>query len=181
MDQLQEDRLTKHQRWLRRKEKKRLDAIVLGRVKSVKRWTIWVLIIGIGGLLSTWWATSQKPVPNNIIARNGLHWHPKLTISIKGRDQEIPTNIGLEVGENPIHTHDASGTIHEEFPGLVTQDDIRLGKFFKAWGKRFSSTCILSECNGSDGQMTMTVNGKSNTDFDQYIMRDNDKIEIEFK
>lgn len=115
------------------------------------------------------------------VATSGLHWHPKLEIFIKGVKQEIPEGVGLKPVEQPIHTHDASGTVHLEFPGVVKKDDLKIGQFFKIWGKEFSSNCIFDKCNGPEGKVKMTVNGKENQEFENYSMRDADGIEIRYE
>ncbi len=154
-------------------------------VRRLKRSSLWLLAFlvvggGIGWLV--WQAASQPPVPeSDLVARSGLHWHPQLSITVKGQDVPLDKNIGIGAAHNPIHTHDDVPIVHLEHQGRVTKDDLRLGKFFQVWGKEFSSTCILDSCNGSDGQLTMTVNGQPNTEFDRYVMRDKDKIEIRFE
>lgn len=65
-------------------------------------------------------------------------------------------------------THDTDNIIHMEFSGLVRKDDLKIGKFFIIWGKQLRG----------DGFVKMTVNGQENTDFDNYLMKDGDKIEI---
>jgi len=116
-----------------------------------------------------------------VLAPNGIHWHAHLSIKILGQEQEIPAGIGLGVVENPIHTHEPDGVIHMEFSGRVTEDDIRLGKFFKIWGKTFNKDCIFDKCSGPEGQLKMFVNGQENFDFENYVMRDGDRIEIIFQ
>ena len=54
----------------------------------------------------------------------------------------------------------------------MTKDDVKLGNFFRIWGKDIRSF--------GDG-MTMTVNGEANTEFDNYQMRDKDKIELRYE
>lgn len=174
--------LTRRERRLLRKLAEKKSQESSSRSRTLKRWAIWFFIGGAVIGLLTWWAMAQKPLPEgDVVARRGLHWHPELTIVVKGQTQDIEANIGIGAAHNPIHTHDSSGIIHLEFEGLVTKDDLRLGKFFKEWGRTFTSTCILDKCNGPDGQVKMTVNGQANTEFDQYIMRDKDKIEIRFE
>ncbi len=112
---------------------------------------------------------------SDIIAQRGIHWHPKLEIYVKGKLQQIPENIGLGAVHQPIHTHSedaAKGVLHLEFSGRVTKDDVKLGNFFKNWGKDMSEF-------GST--MTMTVNGKENTEFGDYAMADGDKIVMKFE
>lgn len=139
------------------------------------------IIIGLAAL-AVWFVISLPSLPEDqIIAKQGIHWHPELAIYIKGQRQEIPVNVGLGVVHNPIHTHDDTGVIHLEFSGLVSENNIRLGKFFRIWNKQFSKDCIFESCNGPDGQVKMLVNGEENTEFESYIMRDKDKIEIKYE
>ncbi len=185
MDQVPEEHLTKHQRRLRHKQEKEADRNRTNTSRKIKRVSLWALVIlliggGIGWLV--WQAASHSPTPeSDIVSRNGLHWHPQLTITVKGKEETIPQNIGLGAVHGPIHTHEDLPTIHLEMQGRVTKNDIRLGQFFKAWGKQFSATCLLDSCNGTDGRLTMTVNGQPNTEFDQYMMQDKDKIELQFE
>ena len=124
-------------------------------------------LILVGG---AWWSTRESNDPD-VISTRGLHWHPELTIYVKGAKQEIPTNIGMGGVEMPIHTHDSTGVIHLEIGGLVRKEDILLGRFFKIWDKDMRSF-------GSN--MKMTVNGEENTDYETYAMKDKDKIELLF-
>lgn len=155
------------------------------RKKTVKQAIKTVIIIAailgpIAGLV--WYGMTRPEIPEtDIVSKQGLHWHPELSIEIKGQKQEIPANIGIGAAHNPIHTHDANGQIHLEMQGLVKKDDLRLAQFFKVWGKQFNSTCILDSCNGTDGVVKMFVNGNENTEFENYQMNDKDKIEIKYE
>jgi hypothetical protein len=151
------------------------------RKRLLKRGLIGVFVI-LGIILITWYMASQPSVQaGEIISQGGIHWHPELTIIIKGKKQEIPQGIGLGVVEQTLHTHDATGVLHLEVSGLVTKDMTKLGRFFSIWGKQFTPTCIFEFCNGSEGKMKMTVNGKGNTEFGDYRMQDKDQIEIRFE
>lgn len=141
-----------------------------------------IAIVGGGIAALAHYIKNQPKTPeSDIISKTGFHWHPHLTITIKGDDQEIPADIGLGITESPVHTHDATGTIHMEFPGLVTKDDTKLGKFFQVWGKQFNSNCIFDSCNGPDGKVKMFVNGEENSEFENYPMKEGDKIEIRYE
>ena len=62
------------------------------------------------------------------------HIHPVLTITIDGKADIIPANIGLGgVCEHALHTHDDTGTIHVE-----AQDARKytLGDFYSIWGEQ---------------------------------------------
>jgi len=130
-----------------------------------------------------WFIFSKLSTPQtDIVARNGLHWHASQSINILGQFQEIPAGIGLAgLPHNPLHTHDRDSVIHMEFEGKVMASDLRLGKFFQIWGKQFNKDCIFDKCSGEEGQLKMLVNGKPNFEFDNYVMQDNDKIEIIFE
>ena len=82
---------------------------------------------------------------DQIVVRQGLHWHPRVTVTIKGEKQEIPANLGLGAVHGKIHTHDTDnkeGVIHMEMKGLVTKDDTKLTHFFRIWGKEFNLSLI---------------------------------------
>lgn len=136
-----------------------------------------------GGLGLIYWLVASQPTiaEDQIISRSGLHWHPELKIYIKGQFQEISGNIGLGAIHNPIHTHEADGVLHLEFSGLAKKDDLRLAKFFEVWKKQFNQNCIFDYCNGPEGAVKFLVNGKENSEFENYLMQDKDKIEIRYE
>lgn len=145
-------------------------------------------IIGTGIILIgavVYFSKSQAPsVPaENVVAANGLHWHPRLEIYIKGEKQQIPANVGIGAIHQKIHTHEdaTEGILHMEMSGLVTKDETRLGRFFQVWGKKFDSTHVFDMINGEEGTVKMTVNGAENKDFENYEMKDKDLIEIRFE
>ncbi len=141
---------------------------------------IFILVL-VAGLVGFFIYNNSRPGEGDVVSKQGLHWHPELSIEIKGQKQEIPANIGIGLVHNPIHTHDNSGTIHLELDGLVKKDNIRLNQFFKIWGKQFNSNCIFEFCNGSDGAVKMFVNGQENAEFENYQMKDKDRIEIKYQ
>lgn len=139
-------------------------------------------IILVGGVFLL--SKGEKAAPEDeAVSRNGLHWHPKLTVYIKGEKQEIPPNLGIEAIHQPIHTHEDNkeGVVHMEMQGVVTKDQTKLGKFFQTWGKQFNSSCIFDKCNGPEGTVKMIVNNNENKDFDNYSMKDGDNIEIRYE
>lgn len=127
------------------------------------------------------------------VPRKPIHWHPKLTIIIKGEKQFIPPNIGISVGNNmdnaisgmrmsPTHTHESDGTIHlENNRPWLKPETLTLGYFFEVWGKNFNSSCIFEYCSGENGTLTMAVNGNPNNEFGKYMMHDGDDIALEYK
>ena len=144
--------------------------------------TIVIFIIVFSAII-VWFIISRTSTSeSDVISGNGIHWHATLSITILGEIQDIPAGIGLEkLPHNPIHTHDRDNVIHMEFSGRVTEDDLKLSQFFKIWGKKFDQDCIFDKCTGQEGQLKMLLNGEENFEFENYIMRDGDKIEIIFE
>lgn len=169
-----ENRSTKNEYELKR-EQKLAEQGHREKNQTIKRiFKISVVIALVGGSIGllVWYVASRPPIPeSDIISKNGFHWHPELTIYVKGEKQEIPTDIGIGAVHQPIHTHDATGIIHLEFQGLVRKQDVMLGQFFKNWGKDIRSF---------GANIKMTVNGEENTEYENYLMQDKDKIEIRY-
>ena len=164
------------------KQKKDKEQGQKGKTKTVKsvfkKVMLWIIVLGILALIVWAIARAPKTPQQEMISRNGIHWHPELSIVISGEEQEITVGIGLGAVHNPIHIHDPDGVIHLEFSGIVRENDIRLSQFFRIWKKQFNSECIFDFCNGPDGTVKMFINGEENTLFENYIMQDEDKIEI---
>lgn len=141
-----------------------------------------LLIIAGGVALVSRQQSKEASVPEDqILSRNSIHWHPKLAISTKREKKEIPANLGIGGIHQPIHTHDTSGTLHVEVQGIVTKEEITLGKFFQVWGKQFNARCIFDTCSEQEGTVKLLVNGQENKEFENYQMKDNDNIEIRYE
>ena len=139
--------------------------------KSIR--TILIIVVVIAVFVGLFiWSRQLRPADSEVVSTNGIHWHPTLTITAQGKPITIPPNIGLGTIHQPIHTHDedaAQGVIHLEFSGIVKRQDITLGQFFKNWDKDMRSF----------GQsMVMKVNGVENTDYENYVFHETDKIEL---
>ncbi len=124
------------------------------------------LAILVGALFVFSNGNEKSVTKKEVIAENGLHWHPKLSVTIENKKQEIPPNLGVS-GEihQELHTHavDAKdGVVHMEMKGLVTKDETKLGNFFRIWGKEFAKDKIFDKTNNNERQVTMNVNGKEN-------------------
>ena len=124
---------------------------------------VFLLVFGI------WWQQTMADRNPDTVSRNGLHWHPQLEIYVKGEKVEIPESLGLGAVHNPVHTHDDLPVVHLEFGGIVRTEDITLGKFFEIWGRDLRS---FGE------HPHMTVNGTVNTEYDAFVMRAGDRIEL---
>lgn len=108
------------------------------------------------------------------------HIHTYLQITVDGKITEIPKRLNFEGScMRPIHTHsDMSGRIHLMFPNKTS---VRLGDIFYVWGKKFSKDQVFDKKVDSEHELTMTVNGHPNYDFENLLMHDQDKIVIEYK
>lgn len=138
-------------------------------------WIIFGLVVA-GFII--WIAMLPRVADGEFLSKAGIHYHPHLSIIIKGENIPVPANIGIGAVHNPIHTHDPDGIVHLEFEGAVKKEDTKLGKFFEVWGKDFSKDSIMGNKTGEGGTVKMKVNGAENTEFENYLMKDKDQIEI---
>lgn len=108
-----------------------------------------------------------------------FHIHPRLAVIINEEKQTLPPNIGVTFGcMHPLHTHDDTGEIHVESP---EKRDFTLGDFFAVWGKPFTKDQILDSKVDGAHEIVMTVNGKSNNEFENLVLRDKEEIIIEYR
>jgi len=157
--------------------------------RKLRNWIIFsAILIVIVGLIG--WAASFaiedmmgcKTDPVSEIDIGGhqnlaLHIHTDLKILIDGVERVIPGNIGVLPGVmRPLHTHDQGGNIHIE--GACPRE-FKVGEFFEIWGEEFNSRCILGNCVES-GELKFYVDEKENSEYEDYVMRDTDRVRIEF-
>lgn len=115
-----------------------------------------------------------------------IHWHARLDIFINGKSLAIPSNVGIIGNDHAvIHTHEADNVLHiEQFPNKTT---MTAGYFFEIWSYQinksvvFNSSCILDMCNDKDHAVVFIVNGEKNSDYENYVMKDEDILKIEYK
>jgi hypothetical protein len=115
-----------------------------------------------------------------------IHWHAAPTVTICGENVPIPTpRIGGHLGSSLLHTHD-DAQIHVE--GTVSNpSQITLGKFMENIGMKFSQNELLDKKNGNvcfgsgEGKVKLIVNGLENDQFENYVIRDGDQLEMKFE
>ena len=108
----------------------------------------------------------------------------ELTIWVDSEAVTLPTNIGVEESGDTAeaYTTNSSGTIALTSPGETT-----LGDFFEIWrtdaglageneDATFSSTELLGYTADLESTVQMFVNGEICTDFDDYVIQDDDEI-----
>lgn len=156
-------------------------------IKQYGWWLVGALVVLAGIGWFGWKVATAPTIPaEEVVSDQGIHWHAKLDIRVKGELVPIPAGIGLEgvaPGAHPhnMHTHESDHVIHIEKTGLVVRDDLRLKHFFDVWDKQFNNQCIFEQCNGADGTVKFMVNGQSNSEFENYRLQDGDGVEIVFE
>ncbi len=129
--------------------------------------------------------TTKVVSDQDVVSRDGLHWHPEVAIYVKGIKQDIPqmgiTNMdmsklhAMHKTMQARHMHDGpneDGIIHLKFEGVVEKSDITLARFFEKWGKNIHTFGT---------HVRMTVNGSENEEFESYVMQDKDKIVLRYE
>jgi Ca2+-binding RTX toxin-like protein len=100
-----------------------------------------------------------------------------LTIIVDGREIRIPAAAGkLPDGTSIARAVDANGTIRFRD---VDPRTFRLSEFFEAWGVTFDRRHIGRFVEEGSRELTMTVNGVNNVDFEDYEITNGDQIVIE--
>jgi hypothetical protein len=110
----------------------------------------------------------------------GEHFHPLLEIYVRGKPTAVPPSIGIDPAQAPtmmagLHTHDSSGTIHNEAGTGST-----LGQFFAIWGIPFSPTQLgPNQANGKE-QVRMWVDGQPSEAYGDLELADGQEIVVAY-
>src|SRR3989338_9938235 len=91
--------LTKRERRELRQRDRADEIASLRRRQRLKKAAILIgifLVLAAGLIAVVRYAAKQPPLTEaDIVSRSGLHWHPEMSIYIKGVKQDIPDAIGL--------------------------------------------------------------------------------------
>ena len=167
------------------KEEQKITKSTRVHYKKIRNYGIFILIFGFAvwgvyALMTSSNSYNNLPASEINIGSHkniALHIHSDLKILINGNETLIPANIGIAPGiMRPLHKHDATEEIHIEGP---YKRDFTIGEFFQIWGRIFNSNCIFEYCIDK-GELKMLVNGQENSDMENYLMKDHDKILIEY-
>ncbi len=112
------------------------------------------------------------------------------------REAQIPTGIGVDsnlwnyhgldqfgvTGRAPIYTLDPTGIIRVQ---STVNINYTLGDFFMIWGRFLNGTCVQVDrlyCSNPKTGMFLGffVNGSVNSDYDQYVLKDQDALRISY-
>lgn len=91
------------------------------------------------------------------------HIHAHLDVRANGQPVAVPGYVGIDQTRgsiSPLHTHDASGTIHIESPAKRA---FTLGEFFTEWGVSLSQNNIGALHADPTHALRVFVNGKQYT------------------
>jgi len=115
-----------------------------------------------------------------------IHWHATPLIYVCGDNISTPiTTPGKHLGSNLLHTHEDK-LAHIE-GSVSSPDQITLGAFMANIGMRFSETQLIDKKNGDlcpsgeAGTVKLVVNGSENAQFNNYVLRDGDTVEMRFE
>jgi hypothetical protein len=108
------------------------------------------------------------------------HFHPHLVVYVNGKQVVVPAEIGIDPRRPSmqmagLHTHDASGTIHDE--GMTSS---RLGQFFAVWGVPFSAQRLGPHRASGSEVVRMWVDGKPSRAFGALNLADGQQIVVSF-
>lgn len=153
--------------------------------KSHRKRNLLVLILVALAVIGASAAASQFAAANTM----KMHQHPILSATINGSPVTVPAQIGIATnlwvdhsldqygmsGMSPLHTHDTSGTIHEE---SNTVRDFTLQDFLGVWGQSVSASQVLGHPVDPGHRAYLVVDGVQMSPTDRVVLRDGQRIQI---
>ncbi len=120
-----------------------------------------------------------------------FHAHMQLSVELCGEKTLLPLERGPLDGP---HTHKERNLIHfeerlpyeKETGRLLDTTPFRMETIMDIFEIPFTADCLGEYCSGdfcpdgTPGVVTMTVNGEQRTDFEQYVWKDDDYVELRF-
>jgi len=120
-----------------------------------------------------------------------MHVHADIAVHLCGEDVSFPLETGLlsmahtHKERNLIHWHDVE-PVDPATEAMMDPSELTLKAFFEQMEMRFADGCIGDYCNGdacpggAAGAIKMSVNGVPSEEYENYVWKDGDEIEIEF-
>jgi protein-disulfide isomerase len=112
------------------------------------------------------------------------HAHFDFKVIADGKEFDFSESKYQESKDNPLdadaHFHDGNGKIVH-----LHKRDISLGQFLQSLKFTLTKTCLITDpktsyCSGGDKTLKVFVNEKENTDYENYIPKDLDRILITY-
>jgi hypothetical protein len=156
-----------------------------------------IVVVAVGGSSSGSSASSKSPFGTHYAGldarrqaanvstmgepQSSIHIHPLVSVYVNGKKVPVPANIGIDPSKSAmqmagLHTHDASGTIHDE--GMAA--GARLGQFFAIWGVPFSSKQLGPYRVTKSKTIRMWVDGKPSSVLGSLPLRDGEQIVVSY-
>lgn len=112
------------------------------------------------------------------VDHSSTHTHTQLKIQQDGKEIPIPAHVGItDECMHPLHTHDATGLIHMEYPLPIP---FFLGDFFDLMGITFNDGQVGSIKKFDRYEIVVRKNGKLvKGGYRWILLKDLDTIEIE--
>ena len=189
-------KLSKHKRRQLKLEQKKEAKIKMQQNLQKKQSTKKIItygVIGIAAIAAIAWFflfSAAEPVDYDTSGLSfplgNVHWHATPIITVCGQNVPILMPVGSgHFGSSLLHTHD-DAKIHIE--GTVSDpSQITLGLFMANIRMNFSETTLIDKengdlCpNGQAGKVKLLVNGAESSQYGNYIIRENDIIEMKFE
>lgn len=110
----------------------------------------------------------------------GSHFHPGIAVFVDGEQVTVPANIGVDPALSPtemagLHTHDTSGTIHNE-----AGENSTLSQVFAIWGVPFSQEQLGPHNAKGSKEVRMWVDGKPSQAFGRLKLEDGQQIVVSY-
>ncbi len=97
-------------------------------------------------------------------------------------NEQVSSTLSIQVNGKEIHLPEGAGKLgllavdgRIITTPMVPPEERTLGKFFDAWGVRFTQNCLFQYCNE---EMRMFVNGLPEFRFRDYVPKNGDQILI---
>lgn len=124
--------------------------------------------------------------------QKSLHMHANLDVSICGQNKDLPKDTGRL---DSVHTHKEKNLLHfeERLPAdkngnILNTEPLALKAALdgilkmKASGQCIGDYCNGGKCsNGKKANWQLTANGEKQEDFQNYVWKDGDKLELTFE
>lgn len=194
---MNEQKLSKHKRrQLKIQQRKEDEEQMLKsqeKKQFIKKFAIYgiagIVIVVIASIIFTSFSDAQAieyDTSSLSFPLGNIHWHATPVVNICGENKAIPKpSAGRHLGSSLLHTHE-DRLIHLE--GTVSSpSQITIGAFMTNIGVRFSQNELADKKNGDAcpngeiGQVKLLVNGTENDQYENYVIRENDKIEMRFE